>query len=213
MHASELELVKRCQRGDLSAFDQLMVLYEKKVYSLCFRMSGNADDAADLAQEIFLKVFRALPSFKGQSSFSTWLFRIATNTCLDQKRRLAGKPQVSSLDKPLATEEGELEITLPGNEPDPQDLAVQSELQQEIQQLLGKLPKDMRIALVLRDLEGYSYEEIAELLNISLGTVKSRINRARSRLRDFYVKKQELLQKQEQKQQKLHLKEQKGVGA
>lgn len=207
MQASELELVKKCQRGDLSAFDQLMMLYERKVYSLCYRMSKNADDAADLAQEVFLKTFRALPTFKGQSSFSTWLFRIATNTCLDQKRRLAGKPPVSSLDRPISTEEGELELTLPGNEPNPEDLALQSELQQEIKQLLGKLPGDLRITLVLRDLEGYSYEEIAELLNISLGTVKSRINRARSRLRDLYVKKQE------QNRHVLHLKEQKGVGS
>lgn len=191
-NVDERELVSRCQAGDLSAFDNLMQQYEKKVYSLCFRMTGRPDDAADLAQDAFLKAYRAIHAFKGQSSFSTWLFRIVTNTCLDERRRLGRRPSVFSLDRPLETNDGELALTLPDNSPDPLAVVVQSELQAEIQKLLNMLPADQKMVLILRDLEGYSYEEIAAALNITLGTVKSRLNRARIRLRELYLKKEEL---------------------
>jgi RNA polymerase sigma-70 factor (ECF subfamily) len=191
-NVDERELVSRCQAGDLSAFDNLMQQYEKKVYSLCFRMTGRPDDAADLAQDAFLKAYRAIHAFKGQSSFSTWLFRIVTNTCLDERRRRGRRPSVFSLDRPLETKDGELALTLPDNSPDPLAAVVQSELQAEIQRLLNMLPADQKMVLILRDLEGYSYDEIAAALNITLGTVKSRLNRARSRLRELYLKKEEL---------------------
>jgi RNA polymerase sigma-70 factor, ECF subfamily len=201
----ETDLVRRCQKGDLSAFDVLMQMYEKKVYSLCYRMARDPDDAADLAQEAFLKVYRALPSFKGQSLFSTWLFRIVTNTCLDERRRRSSRPSTVSLDKPLETEEGEMTLTLPDNSPDPLTSAVESELQAEIKHLLTMLPAEQRLVLVMRDLEGYSYMEIAESLNLTMGTVKSRLNRARSRLRDLYLKKEEQINNV------LHLKSKRGV--
>lgn len=200
MQFDEVCLVNRCREGDLAAYDQLMQQYEKKVYSLCFRMAGNHDDAADLAQEAFLKAFRALPSFKGQSSFSTWLYRIVTNTCLDEKRRLAKKTPVVSLDKRLEMDDGELALTLPGNSPDPLKATLDGELQREIQALLDKLPAEQRIVMIMRDIEGYSYEEMAIALQLSMGTLKSRINRARSKLRDLY------LHQQEHFRQEVHLK-------
>lgn len=188
---AEKFLVNRCQRGDLSAYDELMQRYEKKVYALCFRMTGNSDDAADLAQEAFLKAFRALPSFKGQSQFSTWLFRIVTNTCLDDRRKRSRRPVSVSLDKPVDTGDGEMQIALPAGDPDPLSTALAAELQAEIQGLLNKLPPGQKIIVVMRDLEGYSYEEIAAALQLNVGTVKSRLNRARARLRDLYLKREE----------------------
>jgi RNA polymerase sigma-70 factor (ECF subfamily) len=200
----ELDLVNRCRGGDLAAYDQIMQQYEKKVYSLCFRMAGNHDDAADLAQEAFLKAFRALPSFKGESAFATWLYRIVTNTCLDEKRRVSKRPFLVSLDKKLETEDGELALTLPGDSPDPLKFTLDGELQREIQALLGKLPSDQRIVVVMRDIDGYSYEEMADTLQLSMGTLKSRLNRARSKLRELYLREQEHFR------QEVHLKEKGG---
>lgn len=202
---NENNLVSRCKAGDLSAFDSLMQLYEKKVYALCFRMAGNADDAADLAQEAFLKAFRAMPAFKGEARFSTWLFLIVTNTCLDERRKRARHPVLVSLDKTRDTGEGELAMQLPGDSPDPLVSALDTELQGEIQELLCKLPEEQRLVLVLRDLEGYSYEEMADILKVNMGTLKSRLNRARARLRDLYLKKEE------QFATVLHLKGERGV--
>jgi len=192
LETDEKLLISQCRRGDLSAYDRLMQRYEKKVYALCFRMAGNRDDAADLAQEAFLKAFRALPSFNGQAQFSTWLYRIVTNTCLDEQRKQARSPQLFSLDKPLDTEGGQLALTLPAEAPDPLATALSQETEAEIRTLLNMLPAPQRMVLVLRDMEGYSYEEIARILNLNSGTVKSRLNRARAGLRDLYLKKEEL---------------------
>jgi RNA polymerase sigma-70 factor (ECF subfamily) len=189
----DTELVRRCQAGDLSAFDDLMVRYEKKVYSLCYRMARDPDDAADLAQEAFIKVYRALPAFRGRSSFSTWLFRIVTNTCLDDRRHRGSRPSLVSLDRTVDTGDGEMTPELPGDGPDPPDCAEKAETQAEIRVLLALLPAEQRLVLVMRDMEGYSYEEIAEVLGLNIGTVKSRINRARARLREIYQKKEEHL--------------------
>ncbi len=204
--SDETELVRRCQGGDLSAFDELMVRYEKKVYSLCYRMSRDPDDAADLAQEAFIKAYRALPSFHGRSSFSTWLFRIVTNTCLDERRRKASRPALVSLDRPVDTGEGEMTPEVAGDTPDPLACAEKAEEQAEIRALLNLLPAEQRLVLVMRDLEGYSYEEMASVLGMKMGTVKSRLNRARAGLRDIYLKKEEHLGRV------LHLKEKRGVG-
>jgi RNA polymerase sigma-70 factor (ECF subfamily) len=193
LETEEKRLVTLCKKGDLNAYDQLMQRYEKKVYALCFRMAGNPHDAADLAQEAFLKAFRALPSFKEQSQFSTWLYRIATNTCLDDRRKQAKRPQLVSMDKPLETDEGQLTLTLADNGPDPLASTLGSELQEEIQALLDKLPFEQKLILVMRDLEGYSYEEIGTILDVNMGTVKSRLNRARARFRDLYLQKEEHL--------------------
>lgn len=205
METDEKRLVTLCKQGNLTAYDELMQRYEKKVYALCFRMAGNPDDAADLAQEAFLKAFRALPSFKGESQFSTWLYRIVANTCLDERRKMANRPALVSLDKPLDTGKGKLALTLPDNTPDPLTTALAGELHEEIGRLLEKLPQEQRIVLVMRDLEEYSYEEIAQILGLSMGTVKSRINRARSRLRDLYLKREELFATV------VHLKEKGGI--
>ncbi|MCR3922497.1 MAG: sigma-70 family RNA polymerase sigma factor [Firmicutes bacterium] len=189
-------LVSHCQTGDLRAYDELMQRYEKKVYALCFRMVGDRDDAADLAQEAFLKAFRALPSFKGEASFSTWLFRIVTNTCLDERRKRKNNSSVS-LDKPWPTEEGELLREVLDNTPGPLAVTLQRELQAEIRSLLNKLSPAQRAVIVMRDLEGFSYEEMATILQVNMGTIKSRLNRARQQLRTLYLQKREQISTQE----------------
>lgn len=191
----EMELVRRCQGGDLKAFDELMLRHEKKVYSLCYRMSRAPEDAADLTQEAFIKAYRALPAFKGRSSFSTWLFRIVTNTCLDQRRRQSSQPNLLSLDRTVDTGEGFINPEVEGGGPDPLAWAEQRETQAEIRVLLALLPAEYRLVLVMRDLEGYSYEEIAAVLGLNMGTVKSRLSRARAKLREIYLQKEEHLSK------------------
>lgn len=204
MPEKEKLLLKRCKKGDLRAYDILMQKYEKKVYNLCYRMVNNAEDAADLAQEVFLKAYRALTDFRGQSGFSTWLYRIAVNACRDELRKRRKKPPVLSLDKPLETEEGELHFEAADTAPGPLETALRGELQREIQGLLSKLPRNYRTVIILRDLQGLSYEEIASVLEINLGTLKSRLNRARSLLRDLYLQT-------EQNSVSEHLKDKGGV--
>ena len=177
-------LVTRCQHGDVGAFEELVRRYEKRVYNLAYRMSGNPDDACELAQEAFLKVFNALDSFKGQSSFSTWLYRIAANACLDQLRS-RGRHPVTSLDDPIVTNKGEtIGKQILDNAPRPDEVVERRELQAAVQGAIASLPEDYRIILVLRDLQDLSYQQIAEYLDLSLGTVKSRLNRARLALKD-----------------------------
>jgi len=200
------ELVRRCLEGELSSFDELMRRYEHKVYALCYHMLGNPEDAADLAQEAFLKAYRALPAFRGEALFSTWLFRIVTNTCLDGRRRSKSRPPAISLSHAPGDDGDARQVELPDSTSDPENCYLQLELQAEISLLLGRLPPAQRLVLVMRDLEEYAYEEIAAALNISLGTVKSRLNRARLRLRDLCLQRGELLGRP------LHLKGRGGVG-
>ncbi|HHX74001.1 MAG TPA: sigma-70 family RNA polymerase sigma factor [Firmicutes bacterium] len=205
VHGDEKELLTRCRQGDLAAYDILMERYEKKIYALCLRMTGNSFDAEDMAQEVFLKAFRALPTFHGRSAFSTWLFRIAANTCLDERRRRKRRPVVLPLDKMLPTEDGEMRVEVPDSSPDPLAEAINREMKDEIQELLDMLPPRQRSVIILRDLQGFSYEEIARMLKINMGTLKSRLNRARSRLVTLYR------QQEEQKCRAEHLKGEGGL--
>lgn len=182
MSVAEGDLVARAQSGDLVAFEELVTLYEKKVYNLAYRMIGNRDDAADLAQEVFIKVFRSLGRFRSDSSFSTWLYRVARNTCLDQLRRR--RPATVSLDEPLDTGEGVLPRQLEGGRGNPEKALERRELMDNLQALFATLPDEYRLALILRDLHGLSYEEISAVLECSLGTVKSRIHRARQEMKE-----------------------------
>lgn len=189
---SDERLVERWQQGDRQAFDLIIERYEQKVWQLAFRLTGDQQDAYDLAQEAFLKVYRYLAQFRGQSTFSTWLYRIVTNTFYDEVRRRKRRPNVVvSLDSSIETEDGEMTRELPSAEAGPEELSLQRETRQAVLAALAKLPPDYRMVLVLRDLQDKSYDEIAEILGLNLGTVKSRISRARLALR-------KLLQQEEQ---------------
>jgi len=181
--APEQELLERCLTGDVEAFDSLMALHEDRVYRVALRISGNPDEAADLTQECFLRVFTALPGFRREAAFSTWLYRIVTNVCLDQLKRRARRREVQP-SPAQGEEQTELWERLPADGERPDEGLIRQQRQQAVQQAIATLPEHQRAVLVLYDLEGFSYEEIAEMVDTSLGTVKSRLNRARLALRN-----------------------------
>lgn len=177
--ANERQLIDRARTGDGDAFGDLMDAYLQRIYRLCCGLTGNPQDAEDCVQETFLKAFRALPAYQAKSSFYTWIYRIAVNVCLDFQRTLAHKPAFS-IDQTFGEDEMPLQIVDNALLPDEQ--AINHELGAALVEQIGRLQEPMRDVLVLRDIEGLTYEEIARLLNLSEGTVKSRIFRARSQV-------------------------------
>jgi len=182
---SEQELVARARAGDQDAFEQLVLANQNKVYSLALRMAGDREEAADLAQEAFLKAWQGLHSFQGDSSFATWVYRLATNVCIDflrrQKRRREVEPAVSLDDEEAGwAEPADLSQ-------DPQRQLERSEAAQAVARGLEALPDHHRQVLVMRELSGLSYQEIGDALDLDMGTVKSRIARARLSLRKILL--------------------------
>lgn len=189
---SEPDLIQRCQKGDVAAFEQLIEGYEKKIINYCWRMLGNPLDAEDAAQEVFVKVFRFIGSFTGQSSFSTWLYRIASNVCLDILRKKKRRPTETVSLNQYNTEGEEFALPIEDNAPTPYENAQKNEAQRVLAAALDKLGEEQRRVIVLRDIEGLSYDEIAQIINVAPGTVKSRINRARKSLQKLLEKDREL---------------------
>jgi RNA polymerase sigma-70 factor (ECF subfamily) len=173
----DVELVERHRCGDARAFNEVYTRFEEMVYNLSFRLSGNYEEAADLTQEIFLRIYRHLGSFGGRSSLKTWIFRIAVNHCRDRLSRW--RP----LTQPLGDDPGEGEVAYADPSRGPEELAVAADEGRRVAAALAKLPPVFREAVVLRDIEGLSYEEIAEVLGVRIGTVRSRIARGRDQLR------------------------------
>jgi RNA polymerase sigma factor (sigma-70 family) len=183
---SEQELVARAQAGDQEAFAQLVQANEKRIYNLTLRMTGNPDDGAELAQEAFLNAWRGLPRFVGGSSFSTWLYRLASNVCIDFLRREKRRRSIS-MTVSLDDEEDGRQAELPDLRFSPEELLEQKDLRASLQQGLEALSQEHRQVLVMRELEGLSYAEIAQVLDLEEGTVKSRIARARMSLRKHLI--------------------------
>jgi RNA polymerase sigma-70 factor (ECF subfamily) len=182
MAEEERRLVDAARRGEVESFNALVRLYEGRVYNLCYRMLGDPDSAADAAQDAFLSAFRNLRSFRG-GSFRSWMLRIATNTCYDALRARKRRPTVSiDMDSDDEDDSSPLQIADPSETPD--DFALRRELATAIQHGLATLPEEQRVILILSDIQGLAYEEIAEITNTNLGTVKSRLSRGRARLRD-----------------------------
>lgn len=181
---SDAELVKKCLQGDKQAFEELVVRYQNKIYALSFRYMGNEDDAYDMAQESFIRAYRSMRSFKNDSSFGTWIYRITTNVCLDELRRRKRRLVPLSLDEPLAMRDGdEIEKEVADPSPTADILFEQKEFSHYIQSVLNQLKAEHKAAIILKDMMDLKYEEIAEVLNCSVGTVKSRLSRARNILR------------------------------
>jgi RNA polymerase sigma-70 factor (ECF subfamily) len=180
--ALDVALVERHRCGDLQAFDEVYERFGEMVYNLALRLSANRDEAADLTQEIFLRIYRHLGSFGGRSTLKTWVFRIALNHCRDRLSRHF--PAMQSIDG--GPEEGSIAIADPGR--GPEDLAVAADEGRRVMEGLARVPPVFREAVVLRDLEGLSYEEIAEVLGVRVGTVRSRIARGREQLRALLEK-------------------------
>lgn len=184
----ELALVERLRAGEMEAFSELVREYQPLVYSVTLRIVRDAEEARDVAQETFLRIFRHFSHFRGDASLKTWVCRIAVNQALNSERwwKRRRREETRSLDEPLSHEEDErlsLGATLASNSDSPEATAIAHERHQQLERALGELKKDFRIAVALRDIEGMSYEEIASILEISVGTVKSRIARGREMLR------------------------------
>lgn len=182
---TEAELIQLAQQGDQDAFAQLVKQNEKRIYALTLRLCGNQEDALDLAQETFLNAWRGLASFKGDSSFYTWLYRLASNACIDYLRRYNRR---LDLENAQSLDDEEHLYNQPEDRRfDPQSELEKKELQRALRQGLNELSDEHRHVLVLRELWGYSYQEIASTLELDLGTVKSRIARARLALRKILI--------------------------
>ena len=178
---AELELVRRAAGGDADAFGQLVLAYQKQVYALALRMTGSPDDALDLSQEAFLRAWRGLASYRFDASFSTWLYRLASNVCIDFLRRQKRERTVPL--QVISEEEGERELSLPDPSPGPEERVLTAMEQVQVQEAMSQLEPEYRAALTLRVIHGRSYAEIAQILGIREGTVKSRIARAREKMR------------------------------
>ena len=182
----ETILIQKSQQGAMDAFEQLLLRYEKKVYTIAYKYMGNAEDASDLAQEALIKAYQSIGTFRGESSFATWIGRITANRCLDELRKRK-RLQTTSLDEELELEEGSVQKEIASEKDTPEQHTIRQETVQYVQQKLAQMREEYRLVLVLRELEGHSYEDIAEMLNCSLGTVKSRISRARNYLKELVL--------------------------
>lgn len=180
------QLIQRAQNKDLAAFEQLVLLYQGKVYALAQRLSGDPEDAQDLAQEAFIRAYRSLDSFRGDADFGTWLHRITVNLWLNIRRK-PGVGVTISLDETLRTSEGEVQREVADSGGDPETILMNHEFSEVMQKALDQLPGEQKAVLILREIEGQSYEEIAATMQCSLGTVRSRLSRARDALRRHVV--------------------------
>lgn len=182
----EAQVIERVLKGDINAYEQLVTEYEKSVYNLALRMTDNAEDAADMAQEAFIKAYNSLSSFRGDSKFSVWLYRIVSNVCLDFLRKQSRRPAVSLS---VEDDDGEdVQLDVPDESMSPEKQLERKLTRESVRKGLAQLPEDYRQILLLRELQGLSYDEIAQTLDIGVGTVKSRIFRAREKLCAFLSK-------------------------
>jgi len=188
-HEEDKELVNRCLGGDDEAFRAIVERYQERVYNVAFRMTGNHEDSLDLAQESFIRVFRALRGFNADSSLGTWIHRIAHNVVIDELRKRRRRPIVAmSTDTVVSTDDGEHTLEWSASVDDtPEEQLLRAERKREIARALHSVSSEHRVVLVMRDIEGLSYEEIAAVLGLQIGTVKSRLNRARLALREKLV--------------------------
>ena len=182
----EKELIIRAKNGDQDAFGQLVLAHQNKVYTLCVHMVTDREEAADLAQEAFLKAWRSLSSFQEASSFATWMHRLTTNVCLDYLRKQTRRQNISTA---VSLDDEEAGWTEPADHSqDPQYQLERLERKQALARALKELPEHHRRMLIMREVSGMSYQEIADALDADLGTIKSRIARARERLRKILLR-------------------------
>lgn len=177
----ERELVRKSRHGDIEAFEDLIKQYERKIFNMALSMTQNYDDAGDIAQEVCIKIFKNIRKFKEDSSFSTWVYRITSNTCIDAIRR---KKRTLPLTVQTGNGDEEYEIPVEDSNNLPDKVFEKNETRDAIKKCIMELAPEYRIIIILRDVNGYSYDEISGILSINMGTVKSRLNRARNLLKD-----------------------------
>ena len=182
---NEAELIKAAARGDQSAFSELVTNYERLVFNTVKSKVLSREDAMDVSQEVFIKLWRSLPNWRGDCKFATWVYKVSINASLDFLRRapedtesLSGRPDDDGEERPLEIADDSISSS-------PENSLEQNETARTVRRAIAKLPEDQRQIVVLRDIDGYTYDEIAEMLSLGLGTVKSRINRARCKLKSL----------------------------
>ena len=178
MNHEETEMISRCQQGDQEALKEIYDKYHKKVYRIAYGEVRQREDALDIVQEVFIKLFRSIKNFQGRSYFYTYLYRMVMNTAIDHARKL-GKKFASSLD-----EEGSFEPS-DGAEKGPERVFLQKELEERVKRAMDKLPAEQKAALIFRDMEGLSYQEMAEAMGCSIGTVMSRLHYGRKKMQEL----------------------------
>lgn len=179
----DLALIVRIKAGDFAAFETVVNKYESRIFNHCMKFLNNQEDAEDVLQESFLQVYRSLESFRGESAFSTWLFKIATNGCL-MKIRKKKKVDLVSIDKPIEFDGSSLQREIVDWSQNPSLQHGNDEMRRVLERVIAELPEDKRVVLVLKDVEGFSNQEIGDMLGMSVAAVKSRLHRARLTMRD-----------------------------
>lgn len=183
-------LVDRAAKGDRSALDELVRMHQARAYQYAFRLTKNPDEAADLVAEAFVRVHRSIHGFQGQSAFTTWLYRILTNCFLDARKR-AARRQTTSLDDAMHTDEGDMERQIASDDEGPLEIVQRGRRAETLAAAIDRLPSAYRSIVVMYHCENLSYEEMSQTLRVPIGTVKSRLNRARLALRDLLAGKAE----------------------
>ena len=176
------ELVEKVKKGDADVYEKIIQKYQSKVFGLIYNMTKNQNEIEDLAQEVFIKIYKNLGKFKGESSLYTWIYKITVNLCLDEMKK---RKNVIYLDEKIEVDDGEVNRELPSEDKSQEELYEEKELQEKLHNCINKLPEKQRVMIVLRDIKGFSYEEISKITDVKLGTVRSQINRARLKLKEL----------------------------
>jgi len=188
---NEALLLKKIKNGDIASFELLISNYQVYAYNVAYRMLGNEEDAKDITQEALIKVYKSIHKFKETSSFSTWLYRIVMNTCKDELKKR--KEATISLDKEIQTDDGSMSMEIGDERLNPSRIVERNEVSHVVQEAINTLPDANRMVIVLRDIQGMSYEEISQVIKEPIGTVKSRINRGRGQLKKILMEKKHLI--------------------
>ena len=178
--------VYSCKKGDLAAFEQLVRKYEKRMFNIAFRITGNYEDACEIVQDAFVAVYRGISSFRRDAKFSTWLTTITVNLARNRLKQIQGKRmhEKFSLGNPLPTADGGMTLDPPANDPPVHEILEARDMQSKVEDCINVLEPDFKEVLVLRDMQDFSYEEISVILKVQIGTVKSRLFRARQAVKD-----------------------------
>lgn len=191
MSENEAILLKKIKNGDVESFELLIADYQVYAYNVAYRMLGNEEDAKDMTQEALIKVYKSIHKFKENSNFSTWLYRIVMNTCKDELKKR--KEVILSLDKEIETNDGRISREIGDERLNPSKIVERNEVSKMVQEAISALSDSNRMVIVLRDIQGLSYEEISQVIKEPIGTVKSRINRGRSQLKKLLIEQKHLI--------------------
>lgn len=184
MHHKEAELIARCKNNDKRAFGELILKYQKRVFNVAYRMLGEYEEAKDITQEAFIRAYKSMANFREDACFYTWIYRIAINLTKNKMKNWARHPKPEPIDAPIETSEGEISRTLDDKELPPDKIILKKETQAYVQKAINCLRIEYKAVIILRDIQGLSYQEIADSLGCREGTVKSRLSRARLILKE-----------------------------